>query len=232
MVSNVEIILRLLLASALGGLIGMEREASNRPAGLRTHILVAVGSALIMLVSIDGFRGISYNGSGADPSRLAAQIVTGIGFLGAGTILTKGSSIHGLTTAASLWVCGGIGIAIGGGYYLGGVVTVIIVLFTLSRLSIMEKNLFKQRYRMFIVDSIDRTGLIGELGTVFGACNMNIRSMDISHYTELDDLEYIKIKFLLRVPSNFESSGQCIFDSIYKVKGVKKAEWETKKIYE
>lgn len=232
MISNVEIVLRLLLSTVLGGLIGMEREASNRPAGLRTHILVTVGSTLIMMVSIDGFSGISYNGSGADPSRLAAQIVSGIGFLGAGTILIKGATIQGLTTAASLWVCGGIGIAIGGGYYLGGVATVIIVLFTLSRLSIMEKRLFKQRYKMLIVDSIDRTGLIGDLGTVFGEYNINIMGMEIDHYTDSYDMEHIKIRFLLRMPIDFELSNECIFERIYGINGVKKAEWETRKTFE
>lgn len=225
MIGNIEIVLRLLLSAILGGLIGMEREASNRPAGLRTHILVTVGSALIMMISIDGFKG-------ADPSRLAAQVVSGIGFLGAGTILHTGPNIQGLTTAASLWVCGGIGIAIGGGYYLGGVVTVIIVLFTLTRVSLMEKTLFKQRYKTLIVDSIDRTGLIGELGTIFGDYNMNIRDIGISYYTDQDEQEYIKIKFLLRIPSNFEFENECIFERIYKVNGVKNAKWEIKRISE
>ena len=119
MISEIEIVKRLILSAILGGLIGVEREVNNRPAGLRTHILVTLGSTLVMLVSIDGL----HRDGGAilsDPYRLAAQVVSGIGFLGAGTIMRTGNSINGLTTAASLWVSAGIGLAIGTGYYLGG----------------------------------------------------------------------------------------------------------------
>jgi putative Mg2+ transporter-C (MgtC) family protein len=130
-----EIGLRLLIACLLGGIIGFERENSNRPAGLRTHILVTVGSTLIMLISINGFDGNS------DPARLAAQVVSGIGFLGAGTILVQGKSIYGLTTAASLWVCAGIGLAIGTGSYFEAIVTVIIVIVSLKPLSYLQRNL-------------------------------------------------------------------------------------------
>ncbi len=110
MISQMEIITRLVLAAVIGGLIGIEREFKNRPAGLRTHVLVSLGSALIMLISIDGFTNI-VNQTG-DPARLAAQVVSGIGFLGAGTIMRTENSINGLTTAASLWVAAGIGLAV------------------------------------------------------------------------------------------------------------------------
>ncbi|MDG2764905.1 MgtC/SapB family protein, partial [Vibrio parahaemolyticus] len=120
MINNIEIIVRLVLSAFLGGLIGMEREASNRPAGFRTHILVSIGSTLMMLVSINGASG------GSDPTRIAAQVVSGIGFLGAGTILRDGNRVKGLTTAASLWVCAGIGLAIGQGFYFAGIATSII----------------------------------------------------------------------------------------------------------
>lgn len=111
MIPGIEIIIRLVLSSVLGGLIGIEREVNNRPAGLRTHVLVTVGSALIMLISIDGFSNLP-NRLG-DPARLAAQVVSGIGFLGAGTIMRTGNNINGLTTAASLWVSAGLGLAVG-----------------------------------------------------------------------------------------------------------------------
>jgi len=139
-----EIVLRLVLSAFIGGLVGMEREASNRPAGLRTHVLVSLGACLIMLISIDGFHnsGLFYK---SDPARLAAQVVSGIGFLGAGTILRTGNTIKGLTTAASLWVCAGIGLAIGSGYYVGGLTTAAIVLFSLKGLSGIEKKFFKKK---------------------------------------------------------------------------------------
>ena len=133
MTGNVEIIIRLILASILGGLIGLDRESTNRPAGFRTHILVAIGSALIMMVSVDNAK------YGADPSRIAAQVISGIGFLGAGTILRTGTNIEGLTTAASLWVCAGIGLAVGNGYYLGAVATTLIVLFFLKILEPLKE---------------------------------------------------------------------------------------------
>ena len=123
MIGYPEILARLLISTVLGGIIGIEREASNRPAGFRTHILVSVGSTLIMLVSMYAIP------QPADRARIAAQVVSGIGFLGAGTILRTGNHIRGLTTAASLWVCAGIGLAIGSGYYFGGVVTAMIVLY-------------------------------------------------------------------------------------------------------
>ena len=115
MLTQLEIVLRLILAVAAGGLIGLEREIHGRAAGFRTQILVCLGSTLIMLISIYGFEQ-SGVGTTRDPARLAAQVVSGIGFLGAGTILREGTSIKGLTTAASLWVVAGIGLALGAGF--------------------------------------------------------------------------------------------------------------------
>ena len=131
MISDTQVVLLLFLAAALGGIIGFEREKHNRRiAGLRTHILVSVGSALIMLVSIYVFY--SYTGKTAvDPARIAAGVVTGIGFLGAGTIIRSGESVKGLTTAASLWTVSGIGLAVGCCFYIAGWATTIIALATL-----------------------------------------------------------------------------------------------------
>lgn len=110
-----EIILRLILSCVLGTIIGIERERLHRAAGLRTHVLVCIGSALFTVTSIYGF---SNGGTPVDPSRIAAQIVSGIGFLGAGTIMKHGATVRGLTTAASLWLSAGIGMAAGCGAYL------------------------------------------------------------------------------------------------------------------
>src|SRR5205085_6095452 len=115
---------RLLLAAALGGAIGFERELRDREAGLRTHLLVCLGSALFTIVSAYGFRDFLTSGDQvirADPTRIAAQIVTGIGFLGSGVIIRQGLTVRGLTTAATLWVAAAIGIAAGAGYYSGAV---------------------------------------------------------------------------------------------------------------
>jgi putative Mg2+ transporter-C (MgtC) family protein len=137
-ISEWVVLARLILAGFLAGLIGLERESHGRPAGLRTHILVCLGSCLMMIISIYGFSGPATR----DPARLAAQVVSGIGFLGAGTILREGVSIRGLTTAASLWVVAGIGLAIGCGFYLVGVFTAVLSVLTLLFLEPFEKKLF------------------------------------------------------------------------------------------
>ena len=129
-----EILVRLVLASLLSGLVGFERETHGRAAGLRTHILVGVGATLLMLVSLYVAHVYGEDGS-VDASRIAAQIVTGIGFLGAGTILRFGSSVRGLTTAASIWGVAAIGMAVGCGFYPAAVATTTIILIALHFLS-------------------------------------------------------------------------------------------------
>ena len=114
-----QMIIRLCAAAILGGIVGVERGSADRPAGLRTHILVCAGSALIMMVSLYGSDGLT---AGRDSSRIAAQVVSGIGFLGAGTILREGFSVKGLTTAASLWAVSCVGLAVGSGFFVGALV--------------------------------------------------------------------------------------------------------------
>src|SRR6201985_3718883 len=119
MLGNLELVSRLFIAAALGSVIGFERERLSWAAGLRTHMLVCVGSALIMIVSADGFAGALKDAHGVvDPPRVAAQVVSGIGFLGAGSILLRGEIVRGLTTAASLWSVAAIGLTGGGGLFL------------------------------------------------------------------------------------------------------------------
>jgi putative Mg2+ transporter-C (MgtC) family protein len=135
-----EALLRVVIAAALGGAVGLERELRDREAGFRTHMLVSVGSALFTIVSAYAFRDFLVDGSAvvrADPTRIAAQIVTGIGFLGAGAIIRQGLSVRGLTTAATLWVVAAIGMAVGAGYYSGAVITTFVVLLSLWPLRIL-----------------------------------------------------------------------------------------------
>ena len=143
-----EIALRLVVAAALSGLVGLEREWRERAAGLRTHMLVGVGSALFTLISAYGFNDFLFGGSNvvrADPSRIAAQIVTGIGFLGAGAIMRQGLNIRGLTTAAGLWVVAAIGMAVGAGYYAGALIGTGVVLFGLGPLRWAEGYIVARR---------------------------------------------------------------------------------------
>lgn len=142
-----EVLLRVILAGILGGAIGAEREIREREAGLRTHMLVSIGAALFTLVSAYGFSDFRFsNASGItyDPTRIAAQVVTGIGFLGAGAIIRQGLSVRGLTTAASLWVVAAIGIATGAGYYSGALITTVVVLVSLWPLRIIAFRLFEK----------------------------------------------------------------------------------------
>lgn len=137
------IILRLLLSGILSGLIGFERELHHRSAGLRTHILVSLGSTLVMLTSLYVFD-IYKDKVPLDPARIAAGVITGIGFLGAGAIIRMGEDVKGLTTAASLWVTAAIGLAIGCGFYIPAISTTILVIFVLIFLRKLEGRLLKK----------------------------------------------------------------------------------------
>jgi len=142
-----EITLRLVTATALAGLVGLDREHRRSAAGLRTHALVGMSACLLMIASAFGFADIlGTPGVGLDPSRIAAQIVTGIGFLGAGTIIAHGESVRGLTTAASIWTVAAIGIAVGGGMYRAAILGTALALILLLVLRPIERRL-DQRWR-------------------------------------------------------------------------------------
>jgi len=148
MLPDWEIALRLLIAAALGSLIGLERERLLWAAGIRTHMVVCVGACLIMIVSAYGFQAILSDHVVLDPSRVAAQVVSGIGFLGAGSILLRGSVVRGLTTAASIWTVAGIGLAIGGGLYFAGVASTLIILIILAGVKPLEE-MYRERNQSF-----------------------------------------------------------------------------------
>jgi putative Mg2+ transporter-C (MgtC) family protein len=144
-----EVLGRVALAAVLGAVLGLERELRDREAGLRTHLLVSVGSALFTIVSAYGFRDFLTSGASvvrADPTRIAAQIVTGIGFLGAGAIIRQGLAIRGLTTAATLWVVAAIGLAAGAGYYSAAVISTGVALVALWPLRALAYRVV-HRYR-------------------------------------------------------------------------------------
>jgi putative Mg2+ transporter-C (MgtC) family protein len=147
---NLDVILRLIVAGGLGGLIGLERDVHGRAAGLRTHLLVCMGAALFMIMSIVVAKmwGPEFV---SDPGRIAAQIVTGIGFLGAGAILKEGFSVRGLTTASSLWIVAAVGMASGAGCYGIAGVTAVLALISLSVLRRIERHYRKDFYRMLTV---------------------------------------------------------------------------------
>lgn len=135
-----EIVIKVLLSALLGGAVGAERERTGKWAGLRTHMLIAVGSALLTDVSVS--MGREYGPDvGWDPGRISAQIVSGLGFIGAGTIIQSRGAVHGLTTAAGLWVAGAIGLAVGGGYYDEALVTTVALLVILAAFRPLARRL-------------------------------------------------------------------------------------------
>jgi putative Mg2+ transporter-C (MgtC) family protein len=139
--SDLNLIINLLMAFVLGGMIGWVREKEGKAAGLRTHVLVCVGSALFMLLSGE----MMLKSGMADPGRIAAGVVAGIGFIGAGTIVQARGSVKGITTAASIWVTAAIGIAAGTGYYVGAIAATVIALVTLQLLRHVEKRIIKSK---------------------------------------------------------------------------------------
>jgi putative Mg2+ transporter-C (MgtC) family protein len=166
-------LLRLAVAALLGGAIGLERELDEKAAGLRTHMLVASGSALFTLVGAYGFSSFLQHGKvvSYDPSRIAAQIVTGVGFLGAGVIFRQGFTIRGLTTAASLWLVAAIGMAAGAGYWAGAVLATVVGVVSLRPLEWLKNRLLPTRAAQLMVveladdtssgpvlDALERTG--------------------------------------------------------------------------
>lgn len=148
---EIKILLKILLSAILGGIIGLERELSHKEAGLRTNILIAIGSTLITILSIQ----LASGSSTADPARLAAQIVTGIGFLGAGAIIQARFAIHGLTTAATIWTVAAIGIAVGFGYYLVSFLVTIMVLVILIFFKYISFSLEKHNKVFAYIIKID-----------------------------------------------------------------------------
>ncbi len=163
MITESELIFRLTLALFLGGLVGYERQAHHKSAGLKTNSLVCLGSCLIMILSIMLYQHVEGK-TNADPARLAAQVVSGIGFLGAGTIMKEGLTVKGLTTAACLWVVSGVGLAVGAGYYIAAFFTSALVFFTLGILSRIDK-LYDKNLDVS-VEAIDKSELINQIGVV------------------------------------------------------------------
>ena len=216
-----EILLRLVVSAILGGIIGYERENTRRPAGFRTHILVCVGSALVMVTSEYIFE-MYRDASNLDPSRLGAQVISGIGFLGAGTIIRNGFNVKGLTTAASLWAVACVGIAAGIGFYEGAVFASLLIFITLKVLKAVEHRV-SSKYRTIHIIAEDRKGLLGELGNIFDANGISVKKIDhIEEENEEENEQYnLSIRFAIKIPASckFEKIMESIYnlDSVVKV---------------
>ena len=169
---------RLLLTTLIAGAVGYERERHGRAAGFRTHILVGIGSCLVMLTGLYLMEA-SAGQREVDPTRLAAQVISGIGFLGAGTILRFRASVRGLTTAASLWAIGGVGIAIGAGFIWGGILTGLIVLIALHGFSRLEHAMRKTWYQTLVIETSGSGQDLARIRDLLSRYDLEIRDLDI-----------------------------------------------------
>ncbi|MDH3807659.1 MAG: MgtC/SapB family protein [Desulfuromonadales bacterium] len=218
---ELDITLKLLLAALAGGLVGLEREKHGRPAGLRTNLLVAVGSCVMMIVS-EAFY-LKYGVFDAestlrlDPSRVAAQIVTGIGFLGAGVILKEGASVRGLTTAASLWAVAGLGMAFGMGFFSLGVIATALVLISLTFLKKLDPIMKKDRFLTLSVTALNRDGLLEELLAVFAK-----RDLEVSNISSLLDFALDELFYQVVITQQERSIGHELMEEIKQLEGIRK----------
>ncbi len=210
-------VFRLGLAALIGSIVGYERQRHSQPAGFRTHTIVALGSALAMCLSIDLATEFTPNAPNGDPARLAAQVISGIGFLGAGAILRYGSTIKGLTTAASLWTVAIIGLTIGAGHISTAVIATFLLLVTLSILDYIEKRLPGSYItRNITLKASDESGLTDELREMFRKNRLEIKSMHLKKDLSHSD---IKINILIKTP--VKQNLNVLIDILSAIKGIR-----------
>ena len=215
------IVFRLILAAILSGIVGFEREFHGRSAGFRTHILLCVGSTLIMITSMHIFD--IYSGRApVDPARLAAGVVTGIGFLGAGTIMRYKASVRGLTTAASLWVVTGIGLAVGSGLYFGSLVTTALAVITLMFFGQLEHAMIrKDWYKTMVIESKDGMEQLKRVREILSEYGAEINDFEVERSV---DGAYMILKVGLKLSTSHHNA--VMIQDISRLEGVKSARWE------
>ncbi len=215
------IVFRLILAAVLSGIVGFEREFHGRAAGFRTHILLCVGSTLIMITSVHIFD--VYSGrTPIDPARLAAGVVTGVGFLGAGTIMRYKASVRGLTTAASLWVVTGIGLAVGSGLYFGSIVTTALAVITLMFFGRLEHAMIrKDWYKTIIIESKDALEQLKQVREILSEYDADITNFEVEHSVD-------GVSMILKIGLKLSTSRHlaAMIQDISRLEGIKLARWE------
>jgi putative Mg2+ transporter-C (MgtC) family protein len=210
---DLELLARLLLAAVLGGAIGAERELNDQPAGLRTHMLLTTGACLFTLISAYGF------GGGTDPSRIAAQIVTGIGFLGGGAIVRDGLTVKGVTTAASIWATASVGVAVGAGSYvlgIGGAVLVVGTLFGLRRADTLLRRWGVSREEYLLETSPDFD--VERIVELVRREKVGLRALE-----RQEDGDATHVMVLVKLPPRYRS--ERLLDALGGLEGVRQVEW-------
>jgi putative Mg2+ transporter-C (MgtC) family protein len=226
-ITEFDMILRLFLGFLAGGIIGMERSSRRQVAGLRTHILIATGATLLMLLSIYIPQHINPERS-SDPGRIAAQVVSGIGFLGAGAIIRLGNSIRGLTTAASLWFVAAVGLAIGAGMYIVAAAAEALGIITLMFLFVFEKKMFPaERLKLMEIsykkDSMNKSISVKEAMEIIKDAGMSVLSTD---FNQSSDKKGSKLRLFIRIPGALDITS--IVQSIRTLDNVSRVEIKEK----
>jgi putative Mg2+ transporter-C (MgtC) family protein len=222
MLNDWVILFRLVVAALLSGAIGFEREFHGRAAGFRTHILLCIGSTLIMLTSMHIFD-IYSSKVAIDPARIAAGVITGIGFLGAGTIMHSKSAVRGLTTAASLWVVAGIGLAVGSGFYFGSIVTTILTIVTLMFFSRLEHTMIrKDWYKTLVIETREGVEQMAAIRAVIAQRNSQVTDFEVSRAPD-------GVSMIIRIGLKLYQlrTADQLIDDLAHLDGVKHAKWET-----
>ncbi len=217
MISETQIILRILLGAALGAVIGFERERDNQPAGLRTHMILVIGATLAMVLSVNLGYLFARPGTPADPARLAAQVISGIGFLGAGAILRYGFNVKGLTTATSLWTMAIVGLAVGAGYYLVGVITTALMLLVLGLLNVIENRFVRTSVSRYISLQADyRKGVVKEIRLLVNEFSDTLLSFTIQKHVKN---KRIRIQIVARI--HRDQTLEELVDGLSDIEGVR-----------
>ena len=212
-----DLALRIVLSGILGAVIGYERQAGHKAAGLRTHMLVSMGSCLIMILSYKIYYMVEGH-TNADPARLAAQVVSGIGFLGAGSIMKDGLNVRGLTTAASLWVVSAVGLTVGAGFYEGAIFVTVMILVVLGILTKIEYRTYDSSTFLLIVEGDENEELLGQICKTLAEHNVAI--LDV----KLESKSPFAASFLIKSSKEFKN--QQIIAQILTIQGIRAARRE------
>jgi putative Mg2+ transporter-C (MgtC) family protein len=217
MITEQDVIIRLIIAAFLGAIVGFERERNGQDAGLRTHIILVVGATLTMTVSINMAIQFRPNVLNGDPARLAAQVVSGIGFLGAGAIIRYGPNIKGLTTATSLWTMAVVGLAVGAGHYLAGIVATAVILFSLVLLNVIEKRFIHQvGTALLVISADDRISLLDEISKHLTKISRVVGRPSVMKNFRA---QKVRVEYTIKMSNNV--SVENILDDISRIEGIR-----------
>ena len=220
MVTDGELFFRLVLACVLGGVIGYERQSRRKSAGLRTNMLVCLGSCLVMVLSQALYREVE-GLTNADPARLAAPVVSGIGFLGAGAIMKEGLTVTGLTTAACLWVVAGVGLAVGAGFYSGALMATALVFVTLGSLSRLDEWVDHEKNFVLSIHTVDKPGQVMKISSCLEDLQLRIRGIKLKADEDEVDLSGDRLLYInLEIYNKQGVKGVIIVDAVRQIDGV------------